>query len=788
VPSTPVGAVTAIAEPVPVATRFRPNSPFSLNTASRPQSNIAATRTSPQAVQLSSSPKGEEIRGKVIRVVCQITESGFTVIALRLSDGSEIAVQGFTSQKFEKHDPLLVHGAWSTYKGKAQFKAEVMRVEMPREVRGVSDWFGRGAVKGVGKAMVAKLVYVLGDKLPDAMGNPAILISAGMKPSLAEAVALAWTANGGMGELEYKLGSLGLKPRQIVKVIERYGAASLKVVSTNPWKLVDIERIGFPTADRIAEINDLDMTCPDRLAAGLVWAMNECLNREGHCGIPEQQLIASAVTMLDVPIECITGAMDAFVNGDTVVRDELTGMLYTLDMLEAEEESSEHLAALMARSKAAVPRDDAIEAILRAERELGVSLDRDGGQFEAAVGSLCNAVSVITGGPGTGKSTTQAVIVKAHSYFGRRDERIQLGAPTGRAAKRLSETSGRVARTIHRMLLFSPREGGFIYNQNKNLELDVAIIDEFSMVDMRLFHALVVALPPDACLTLVGDADQLPSVGPGQVLRDLIDSETIPVYRLTRVHRQAAGSGIAVAAQRINAGLAPLENDTAVRGFSVEPKSDGTLLNEIIRIIRFDMPEAGFDPMKDVQVIAAMRKGDIGVNVLNLALKDALNPALDDGRTIEIMKRKLTVDDRVMQLRNDYAKGIYNGEVGVVTAIGTELVGNVRTNFLVVDFSGVEARYTADDIADLDLAYAATVHKVQGCEAPCIIFAAPYSHRRMLNRNLLYTGITRGRMVCRVVGHKDTINSAPQRSEVGRRHTGLRERLQQAMSYENKAL
>lgn len=726
-----------------------------------------------------------EIQGKVRRVVCpRVAESGFTVLAVRLPGGDETSVQGYTSQTFREGDPVVAEGNWATYKGKRQFKAEIVRLLMPRGTKGVADWLAGGAVKGVGRGMVAKLVARHPDDLPEIMGDTDALVAAGIKLHLAEAISHTWNANGGTGELEGTLRGMGLKPRQIFKVIQQFGAAAKKIVETNPWRLVEIEGIGFPTADAIALGNDLDMTCSSRVRTGLAWALSECLNREGHCGFPEPRLVAAASDMLDLDQEIIEASMEAFVDGTRVIRDDLTGLLYPVQLLEAEETACDHLAALLARSRGALQRDEAEDAVLRAERELGVELDRDGGQFEAAVSSLCNAVMVITGGPGTGKSTTQAVIVKAHTYFGREAARVQLSAPTGRAARRLSDTSGRDARTIHRMLAFNPIEGGFSFNAENPLKLDVAIVDEFSMVDTRLFASLVEALPPDACLCLVGDADQLPSVGPGQVLRDLIDSGQIPVVRLTRVHRQAAGSGVAIAAQRINKGLAPEEVGARIRGFAVYHKSDHALVAEIVRLVRFGLPERGFDPMRDVQVLAAMKKGDVGVDVLNDALKAALNPALEDGRSVKMPNRMLTMGDRIMQLRNDYKKGVYNGEVGVVTSVGVEQDGKMQRPWVTVDFSGIEARYTPDDADDLTLAYAATVHKIQGCEAPIVLFAVPYAHRRMLNRNLLYTGVTRARIECLVIGDKATINEAPQRADAGRRYTGLRERLKAAMLYE----
>ena len=781
---------------------MRPMSPFSRSMASlravpgaAPARSAARTAAAPEA-----EPSPDQIEGRISRIICKrIPDSGFIVLALSMPGGKETTVQANTSQELRELDELVALGTWSTYKGRRQFKAETLRLRMPRNARGVASWL-KSAVKGIGPATIARLVESYGDALPDMMRNPEALRLGGLRqPGLAEEASRRWCANGGLGELEATLRKLGIRSsKQVVRIIERFGASAENVVATNPWELTEVEGIGFPTADAIARENGLSLEAPRRLQTGLSWVLSECLNRGGHCGMPENQLVSAASEMLEVAVEVVEAAMERFIDDVNVVLDDETKLVFPGELIDAERNAARHLAALLARSGGARSPAAAEAAVLRAERELGVSLDRDGGQFEAAVMALSQAVCVITGGPGTGKSTTQAVIVKAHSYFGRDAGRISMAAPTGRAAKRLTETSGQEARTIHRLLAFSAAAGGFTYDEDNQLQTDVCIVDEFSMVDIRLFASLAEALPLDCVFTLVGDADQLPSVGPGQVLRDLIASGVVPTARLTRVHRQAAGSGIAVAAQRINAGNAPEEPGTRMRGFSVSHKPDGALLAEIVRQVRFVLPEQGFDPMRDVQVMAAMRKGDVGVDVLNQALKDALNPALDDGRTVRffertimvdgrperVAKRTFTVDDRVMQFRNDYSKGVYNGETGTITAVGTENDGNISRPWVTVDFTGTEARYTPDDAEDLDLAYAATVHKIQGCEAPVVIFATPDSHRSMLDRNLLYTGVTRARIECRIIGDRHVVNAAPRRTGAGRRHTGLRERLVAAMRAE----
>jgi exodeoxyribonuclease V alpha subunit len=758
--------------------------------AARPASPKADTAQPDPAVRAEEGDAdvpGEEIVCRVRRVIYQMKDSGFTVLAVRTEDREEVSLQAHTSQSFRENDRIVARGDWVTYKGRPQFKAASVRPEIPKGASGVVAWLKGGAVPGVGPAAVKKLLATFGESLPEAMRDADTLGRVVTKRQAA-ALAHAWNANAGLGELEAKLREMGLLPRQAVKVIEQYGARAPRQLKTDPWAIFEIEGIGFKTCDRIAETNGLDMRHPSRLDTGLRWALNESLNRNGHCGLPPGALLSAAAAMLDLEQEDLDTAMEVFLSGGRVVVDDVTGLVYPPAMLATEEAAAKHLAALLVRSRARVSPEVAEDAVRRAERELGKELDRDGGQLEAAIAALSNSVTIITGGPGTGKSTTQEVIVKAQEMLGRGADDVRLGAPTGRAAKRLAETSGREAMTIHRLLDWKASIGGFAHDANNPLKLTVAILDEISMVDLRLFASLVEAMPLDSALVLVGDADQLPSVGPGQVLRDLIASGLIPVARLTRVHRQAEGSGIAVAAQRINRGESPEEAGGRMRGFKVVHKPDHALFAEIVRLVRFELPERGFDPMKDVQVVAAMRVGEVGVDALNAALKAALNPVLPDGRSIRMPTGDFTIGDRVMQIRNDYEKGIYNGEVGTVTGVGYDADprGGQRP-WVTADFGGVVGRYTPASATEVALAYATSVHKVQGCEAPFVVFAAPWGHRRMLGRNLLYTGVTRARLECLVVGDKATVDEAPKKADFMRRHTGLRERLVRAVEAERMA-
>lgn len=725
--------------------------------------------------------KLEEIKGRIIRVIFHAADSGYTVLAARIhGEKKDATIQVTTGIKVNAGDKVRAHGEWTTYKGKPQFKADMIQMEIPEGAKGVAEWLRNGAVQGVAQGTIRKMIKAFGEDIQNVIGDAEALAEV-IPQTKADAIAKAWNSNANQPQLVTALFEVGLKPKQIARVIEQYGAAAMKKIETNPWEFVEtIEGIGFPTADQIARAKGLSMTSAKRIMTGLDWVLNESLNRDGHCGIPKNALLSNAVDMLQVPEEVVEHSFNDFLDGVNVVEDTDVNLVYSRSLWDAENDLADKLAALQCRPFRFMDKEEAESLLEETEAELGIRLDRDGGQIDAATMVLSNGVSIITGGPGTGKSTTQRAIVKALSDAGKR---VALAAPTGRASKRLSETSGQDAQTLHRLLVYSPMDGCFVHNEDNPLKIDVVIVDEFSMVDIRLAASVVSALPPHAMLLMVGDFDQLPSVGPGQVLRDLILSEVLPVARLTRVHRQAEGSGIAIAAHRINTGLTPMDPEDPMRGFSVINKKDHEAIDEVIRLVRFELPEMGFDPMKDVQILTSMKVGDVGTEALNIALKSALNPASDDiNHSVTLIKKTFSIGDRIMQMRNDYQKGVYNGEVGTVIAVGEETnEDGKKTKFLKADFDGVEAMYLPSEVDDIELAYAATVHKSQGCEFPVVIFVAAMSHRRMLNRNLLYTGVTRSRTECIIVGEQNAIERAVETADSFRRHTGLQYRIMHAM-------
>lgn len=736
-------------------------------------------KTKSQTTQAVS--KGIEIKARVTNEIFHSAESGYTVLAVKISgQRGDFVLQVTTNQRVNVGDPIRAHGDWGTYKGKTQFKADMIQLEIPRESRGIFEWLCRGGVQGVSNRTAQKLLDHFGERLPDVIGDENKLAQAKIPEIKTKAIAKAWNNNNNQPELVALLSGVDLKPKQIAKVIEHFGASARKVIEENPWELMEIDGIGFKTADQIARINKIDLQCAPRIQAGLVWVLTEAINQNGHCAMPRKELVSLAARKLLVPEHAILNQMDTFVDNIRVIEDEQADLIYPKSLFDMENELASHLIALLKNSSGARTRQEAEQAVLKAERQLGVELDREGNQFEAAIMALSNAVVIITGGPGTGKSTTQRVIALAKTFF---NKKIELVAPTGRAAKRLAETSGRDAKTIHRMLKFNSFTGGFVHTAENQLKVDDFLVDEYSMVDLRLAASLLSATQADASLAMIGDVNQLPSVGPGQILKDMIDSKVIPVVELTKIHRTAEGSGIAVAAKRIKSGQTPVDIQTNMRGFEISDSYDGEVLSELIKLIKFELTERGFDPMKDIQVLAAQKKGDLGVHALNSAIKQALNPALDDENTVTIKDVHYTIGDRIMQMKNDYARGVYNGELGIITdvGIGPDDAG-ARTPFIMVDYLGVEAKYNAQDIDNIEHAFAATVHKSQGCEFPVIILVTPYDHRFMLNSKLIYTGVTRAKTECIMLGSQEIIDKSIDKADSSIRYTGLKNLL---IKYEN---
>jgi exodeoxyribonuclease V alpha subunit len=555
-----------------------------------------------------------------------------------------------------------------------------------------------------------------------------------------------------------------------VRIYKTYGADAIAIVRENPYRLArDIRGIGFVTADALAQKLGIVKTAPIRARAGISYALAQALD-EGQCGLPREQLVLLTQKLLDVPVDVVTAALEAELAEGTVVLDSTQGRacVFLAWLHAAERQLAERLLTL-ARGAAPWGPIDAAKAVPWAERRLALTLAPT--QREAVRTALSAKLLVITGGPGVGKTTILRAIL---AILGAKRVRMKLCAPTGRAAKRLAEVTGLDASTIHRLLEVNPVDGGFRRSPSNPLDADVLVVDETSMVDVPLMHALMRAVPDRAAVILVGDVDQLPPVGPGQVLADIIDSGAIPVVRLTEVFRQAAASRIIVSAHRVNRGEMPeltAPADGASDFYFVEIDTPEEGAQKIVQLVSQRIPQRfGLHPVRDIQVLCPMNRGAVGARGLNLELQKILNPPAA-GPVVQRFGWTFAAGDKVMQIENDYDKDVYNGDIGFVASIDPD------TLELTIDFDGRRIPFLPDELDQVVLAYATTVHKAQGSEYPAVVIPVTTQHYPLLQRNLVYTGITRGRTLVVLVGQKKALALAVKGQRESRRWSKLKDRL-----------
>ncbi|MFO0683098.1 MAG: ATP-dependent RecD-like DNA helicase [Sandaracinus sp.] len=625
---------------------------------------------------------------------------------------------------------------------------------LPSSDRGLVRFLGSGLVKGVGESLATKLVARFGEQTLDVITKQSARLRevSGVGAKKAEALRAAVLARREEAESFAFLHGVGLGPALARRVFKEYGPAAPARLKDDPYLAAEqVAGIGFLTADRIGREVGIGQDDPRRARGAILHVLARAAD-DGHTHLDEREL-ATAMAKLSVPAALVPDALEALVERGLVVRDGTS--LYPPPLHEAEVE----LASLLAdRAKIGDAPEGAARALELAMR--GVQLEEL--QREAVTLSLRARVMVLTGGPGTGKTTTVRALVAAHEALG---HRVLLAAPTGRAAKRLSEAAGREARTVHRLLEWNPSRGGFARSAEEPLECDVVVADEASMLHLQLALALVSALPPDATLVLVGDADQLPPVGPGHVLREVLASGVIPVVQLARVFRQAEASAIVRGAHEILRGRAPTATPPGTKGsgdlFFVRATDPAEASRKLVEVLT-RLPKAyELDPRRDVQVLTPTRRGPLGTDALNELLAAHFNPTRGSAR--------FSRGDKVMQLQNDYEREVWNGDVGWVT--------DVRDGVTYVDFDGRAVSYLDDELGALSLAYAATVHKAQGSELPAIALVMTNSHYVMLSRALLYTAVTRGKRVVVIVGDPGAVQRAARTAETTRTQSRLAERM-----------
>lgn len=718
----------------------------------------------------------ETVDGTVKSVVFRNDETGFTILhvtpaetdgAFRLA-AREITVLGTCAAAWEGEE-LHATGAWvdDPVRGR-QFKAKTVECIPPKSVEGVRRYLASGLIRGIGPVLANRIVDRFGAETIDVLDHHSGRLREIPKvgPKKIASIVRGWREGKGTREVMIFTQTYGISAGKAAKIYRAYGPDSVAIIKRDPYRLCrDIWGIGFATADRIALAVGLPKDSPLRARAAIVFTLRTEADEAGHCWTSEPDLLLHAQELVGISVETLAEALKHELDAGRVVKEG--DRLYLRDLWVAERRVAAKLKDLLASPPAFAPIDPD-RAVAWWERKTGFTLAP--AQLRAVRASVGSKVSIVTGGPGVGKTTIIRALVEIFAArTGVHKITVQLGAPTGRAAKRMAESTGAPAQTLHRLLKYNPQTNAFTYNEERPLAGDVFIFDEMSMVDIRLMADLVVALPRRATFILVGDTDQLPSVGPGNVLRDLIASQTIPTSQLTEIFRQDSSGLIVRNAHHVNAGE-PFETRAGASDFYFVAQDDpAKALDLVLDFMVTRIPRHfHLEPLQDVQVLTPMRRNLLGAENLNAAIQKRLNGA---GPGVVRGGMEFRAGDRVMQLRNNYDKDVYNGDVGFVQSV------EPAERTLVVLFDGRPVEYRAADLDELTLAYATTIHKSQGSEYPAVIVLLHRQHYMMLQRNLLYTAITRGKKLVLVIGSPWAVKQAIETNVVRARRTSLAERM-----------
>ena len=709
------------------------------------------------AAASSQAAPTEALAGLVERVTYHNAENGFCVLRVKARGHRDLLTVVGHAATISAGEWVQLSGTWTNDRTHGlQFRASFLKATAPTTAEGIEKYLGSGMIRGIGPVYAKKLVRAFGEAVfelieaePDRLREVT-----GIGPKRAARIVAGWAEQKVIREIMLFLHTHGVGTSRALRIYKTYGANAVQVITENPYRLArDIRGIGFRTADLVAQKLGIEPTAMIRVQAGISYALAEATG-EGHCGLPVGELSASTSKLLE--LELAAGE---------VVADTLDGepCVFLAGLYRAEQGIAERLRALSS-GRPPWPAIDVDKAVPWVEGRTGLALAPS--QREALQLALASKALVITGGPGVGKTTLVNSILQVLRAKGME---VALCAPTGRAAKRLSESTKLEARTIHRLLETDPKTGGFKRDDTNPLACELLVVDETSMVDVPLMRALLKALPTEAALLLVGDVDQLPSVGPGQVLADIIGSGAVPVVRLTEVFRQAAESQVIVNAHRINRGQMPeLRAGDGTDFFFVEADEPEEGVRKLLTVVRDRIPARfGLDPVRDVQVLCPMNRGGLGARSLNIELQAALNPPGE--LRVERFGWTFGVGDKVMQVANDYDRDVYNGDLGVVSAIDPE------EGELAVTFEGREVTYGFGELDELVLAYATTIHKSQGSEYPAVVIPLSTQHYAMLARNLLYTGVTRGKRLVVLVGQRRALAIAVRNGSARRRWSKLGE-------------
>ncbi len=715
----------------------------------------------------------DKLDGQIERVVFRNEENGFCVLRVKVRGHKDLVTVTGTTPTISAGEWLAADGEWlMDPRHGRQFKADKMRMSQPDTMDGIEKYLASGMVKGIGKEYAKRLVKTFGREVFDVIENSSgkLLKVEGIGRQRKDNIKKAWDEQKNVRTIMSFLFSHGISTTRAFRIHKIYGDKAIELVQRDPYCLArDIRGIGFVIADQIAMKLGIAKDSDLRARAGLEYMLGE-LTASGHCAYVRNDLLSRTAELLDIDLAIIERALNHSIENDRLIlRTDFQGrdLVYLPKLYFSEIELAKKL-KILSEERHPCPAIDFQKALEWVQNKSGIALAT--AQREALKTAIESKVMVITGGPGVGKTTlvnSVLMVLKAKKM------RVALCAPTGRAAKRMAETTGMEAKTIHRLLQYNPGTGGFVHKSDNPLECDVLIVDESSMIDIVLASQLIDAVPLHAAVVIVGDADQLPSVGPGRVLQDIIRSKTIPVGHLSEVFRQASSSRIITNAHRINQGQMPEFPDDGETSdcYFVEAEDPEKALQLIGKMIKQSIPEKfRFDPKTDIQILTPMQKGELGARNLNQTLQQLLNP---NGSEVERFGVVYREGDKVMQTENDYDKDVYNGDIGRIARVDTEACE------LAVDYDGRIVIYDFRELDELVLSYAITIHKSQGSEYPCIVIPLHTQHFVLLQRSLIYTAITRARQLVIVVGTKKALNLAVTRSESRERVTTLAERLRE---------
>ena len=726
-------------------------------------------------IRILSDGKGgkalEHLRCVVERITYQNDKNGYSVIRCRAGGFQELVTVVGVMPEVHVGSVLSLTGNWKLDpKFGRQFAADSVEETLPATVYGIEKYLGSGLIKGIGPNFAKRIVSTFGEdtlRIIEEQPDELMKIS-GIGKLRVERIKKSWSDQREIKNIMLFLQGHDVSTSHASKIFKTYGENSIAVVQENPYRLADdIWGIGFHTADTIAQKLGFDRAKPVRLRSGLLYTINK-LSEEGHCYATREMLLKTGTDLLDVEETLLSSVLDEMILAEDVKTEAIPesgeDAIYLPPFFFSEIGTARRLREIFSAPKKVSVKREGLENRIR--EKTGMVYDET--QKKAILTAVESKILILTGGPGTGKTSTTRGIITAFREAG---ARILLAAPTGRAAKRLSETTGMEAKTVHRLLEVKPPEG-YQRNESNPLEGDVLIVDECSMIDLLLMHNLLKAVPDTMTLILVGDVDQLPSVGAGNVLRDVIDSECFPVVRLTKIFRQAQASRIITNAHRINRGQMPdLSNGRESDFFFLEQEDAEAAAQEIVDLVRTRLPSHYHIPPSEIQVLSPMQRGAVGAANLNQIIQEAVNPG-ETGFRRGGMQFK--VRDKVMQIRNNYDKEVFNGDIGIVESIDPE------NRELTVNFEGRSVSYDITELDELVLAYAVTIHKSQGSEYPIVVMPILMSHYVMLQRNLVYTGVTRAKKVLVLVGTKKALALAVRNTAVRKRNTLLAQRIRRS--------